>query len=178
MTKNKEITDTIDQEDNTIEDTSIDDTSIEEIKIKQLKKEIESLKEVINKFREANNGFLYAALAKAQSEMPIVQKANKSFANQKFASLADMVKFSRPILTKHGLSVTQLFESADTNVLVTRLCHSSGQFIESRIKLIIADSASKLGTLDFCKESGKAISYFSRYAYMCLVGLATSEDVY
>ena len=152
---------------------------IEEIKTSQLNKEIESLKETIKDLRQSNNSFLYAALAKAQAELPIVQKASKSFANQTFASLADMVKFSRPILTKHGLSVTQIFEMVEgSNVLVTRLCHSSGQFLESKIKLPIAESASKLGTLELCKESGKAISYFSRYAYAAVLMLATSEDVY
>ena len=165
--------------DTSINDTSINDTNIKDTSVKDTSvKEIESLKETIKQLRSDSLSYLYSALAKAQAELPIVQKANKSFANQMFASLADMVKFSRPILTKHGLSVTQLFEAAEgSNILVTRLCHSSGQFVESRLRLVIADSALKLGTLDICKEYGKSISYLGRYAYMCLVGIAT-DDIY
>ena len=142
-----------------------------------LSKENEKLKQTIESLRKSSNSYIYSALAKAQAEMPIVDKDSVSYARQKFASLANIIKKTKSILAKNGLSVTQVFASREgRNYLVTRLCHTSGQFIESEILLPVPNIAEKNGVLDRLREEGKSITYLRRYAYTCLLGIAT-EDV-
>lgn len=82
---------------------------------------------------------LYGALAAAQSHMPPVKnnKVNPWFD----APYVDIFQISRviyPVLGKEGLSISQqtrVTEDGGT-VLYTRLCHSSGQWMESRLRVI------------------------------------------
>jgi len=82
---------------------------------------------------------LYASLALAQSKLPAV-KNNK--VNPWFESpYVDIFEISRtlyPILGSEGLSISQQTRVTDNGgtVLYTRLCHSSGQWTESRLRVI------------------------------------------
>ncbi len=70
---------------------------------------------------------LATALSKAQAEFPAIGKdATNPFFKSKYADLATVVKTASPILTKHGLSISQFpghNEAGDT--LTTWLMHSS-----------------------------------------------------
>jgi len=142
-----------------------------EINIESLEKENLSLKSKIEGLRANNNSYLYSALCRFQAEMPIVQKNSSMYGKQKYASFADIVRVSRPILVKNGLSISQTFLG---DILITRLCHSSGQFLESNIKLITPDI--KDSKINILQEIGKAITYLKRYSYMSIVGIATDDD--
>lgn len=149
---------------------------INKINLEILKKENDSLKDKIEALRRDNNSFLYTALCKAQFELPIVQKNMTAYGKQKYADLAEIIRVSRPILTKHGLSVTQTFNTIEDNtILKTSLCHISGQCISSEILLAIP-KADANKTTNMLHEAGKAITYFRRYSYSAIVGIATDED--
>lgn len=109
---------------------------------------------------------LYAALAKAQGEMETAGLTNANpFFKSKYADLAELVRASRPALTRHGLAVTQYIDNA---VLYTMLCHSSGQHIQS--------SMSINPTKTDVQSLGSYITYLRRYMYAALVGVVVSNE--
>lgn len=122
--------------------------------------------------RSADLTNLFTALAKAQAEMQTagLSKENPYF-KSRYADLAEVVRASRPSLTKHGLSVMQqiLTNEDGQQILYTILGHNSGQFIESRMRIV--PPKNDIQTL------GSYITYLKRYSYAALVGLvATDED--
>ena len=142
-----------------------------EINTEALEKENASLKHKVEQLRANNNSYLYAALVKVQAELPIIQKTSVIYGRQKYANFADIIRIARPILVKHGLCVTQSFLG---DILITRLCHVSGQYIESNLKLPIPEKVGEKQNI--LHETGKAITYLSRYSFNAIVGIATDED--
>lgn len=135
---------------------------------------IESTKKEFQKesqYKSLETKDLYAALAKAQAEMPTagLNAANPYF-KTRYTDLAEIVRVSRPALTKHGLSVTQQIITTDdgANVLLTTLAHSSGQYIESRIRIL--PPKSDIQTL------GSYISYLRRYSLASLICVVSSDE--
>lgn len=113
---------------------------------------------------------LFEALAKSQAEMPTAGlNANNPFFKSKYANLPELVKASRPVLTKNGLSVIQGTHEQDGKIILfTRLCHISGEWIESVMSVL----PSKPGI----QEIGKEMSYLRRYQYACITGVVATDD--
>ncbi len=115
---------------------------------------------------------LYGALAKAQGEMDTAKEdAVNPFFKNTYANFESIVKCSRPYLVKQGLAVIQRVMPPMTdgrNYLSTRLCHESGQWIESKM-LLLPTKADMQGM-------GSAITYAKRYAYAALIGVTTGEE--
>ena len=112
---------------------------------------------------------LFASLAKAQSEYSYAEKASANpFFKSKYAGLEELIKATRPALTKHGLSVTQEPIWKDgTLFLQTVLGHSSGQCRESLWPITPAKND--------IQSLGSYISYVSRYAYRLVTGVVTGK---
>lgn len=106
--------------------------------------EVEALKDSIknnniNSSRSNEMKDLFGALAKAQSEMqPAALTRENPYFKNKFADLTEVIKASRQALSKNGLSVIQQIMPNDDgqNIIHTILCHSSGQWIESKMRII------------------------------------------
>jgi hypothetical protein len=114
---------------------------------------------------------LFAALAKAQSEMKTASLDSENpYFKSKYADLASIVNASRPALTKNGLSVIQQILPNDDgqNILHTILCHSSGQWIESRMRIL----PSKPDVQSLISY----VTYIRRAAYASLIGVVTGDD--
>lgn len=113
---------------------------------------------------------LFTALALAQSEMEIAEKSSSNpFYKSKYADFAEVVRATRPHLTKHGLSVMQpIVTFSDKTYLKTMLCHSSGHSISSEI--IINPPKNDVQSL------GSYITYLKRYTYMSIVGVAVGDE--
>ena len=114
---------------------------------------------------------LYSALSKAQEEMEVAIRNNSNpFYKSRYSDFAAVVKASRIYLTKNNLSVIQRILSNGTNnmYLYTRLCHASGQWIES--KMPINPPKSDIQSI------GSYITYLRRYTYSAIVGVATSDE--
>jgi len=150
------------------------ETMPNEILIQRLEEQNKELKEKVKELRQANNSYIYNALVKLQAELPIIQKNATRFANQKYADFAEIIRISRPFLVKNGLALTQTFKVADDKILlVTKLCHVSGQFIESQFPLIINKDDVKTNILHLY---GGATTFLRRYCYCSIVGIATDDD--
>lgn len=125
----------------------------------------------LNNARSADLKELFAALAKAQAEMNTAGLSNVNpFFKSKYADLAEIVKASRPALTKNGLSVIQqIMPNEDgQSILHTILSHSSGQWIETRMR--ITPPKPDVQTL------GSYITYIRRYSYAALVGVVVCDE--
>lgn len=116
-------------------------------------------------------GELCSAMAKAQAEIEVAgHTASNPHFRSKFADLTELVRASRPALTRNGLSVIHTVSIApdDTHELSALLMHSSGQWLESRIR--INPDKSDIQSL------GKYITYLKRYSYAALVGVVSSDE--
>lgn len=114
---------------------------------------------------------LCGALAKAQSEMSVAGlNADNPYFKSKYADLAAVVRASRPSLTKNGLAVMQQIIPNDDgqNILHTILTHSSGQWIESRMRIL--PSKPDVQALQ------SYITYIRRSSYSALVGVVVSDE--
>lgn len=117
---------------------------------------------------------LAAALSAAQSEFVAIPKDSKNpFFNSKYAGLPKVVEVAAPILTKHGLAISQFLGHDDQgDTLTTWLLHRSGQYICEEMRLHV--SAQK-GLTDV-QAQGSATTYSRRYSYMSVLGLVTDDD--
>jgi hypothetical protein len=113
---------------------------------------------------------LLAALAAAQAEMSNApfNRENPHF-RSKYADLASIRDATVPYLSKHGLSVHQVTKiNGDRDMLLlTRLGHSSGQWIESVYPLPYSDKPHIMGS---------ALTYGRRYSWASICGIAAEED--
>jgi hypothetical protein len=117
-----------------------------------------------------NIGDLAAALAKAQAEVGTVQKdASNPFFKSHYATLAAVWEATRPILSKHGLSVVQMPSQDEAGYYVeTMLMHGSGQWLKSRTYMKPAkDDPQGIGSL---------ISYARRYALQAVTMVCPDDD--
>lgn len=124
---------------------------------------------------------LVVALAKAQAEFPeldknreveVQTKAGRTY-KFKYATLDNFLNTYRPILARHEIATTQQIcdevneEGKRRQLLVTRLIHSSGQWIGSAIPLYPVEDS---------QAYGSQITYKRRYALAPLLGVAAEED--
>jgi len=114
---------------------------------------------------------LSSSLAKAQAEMPTAGlRSENPYFKSSYADLAEIVRVSRPHLTKNGLSVTQQILSNEDGgtILHTILMHSSGQWMETCMRIL--PPKNDIQTL------GSYITYLRRYSYAALVGVVAADE--
>lgn len=109
------------------------------------------------------------ALAKAQGEMNDAERKGKnSFLGNTYADLSSILHVIREPFSKNGLAVSQTFETNESQVvLVSKIFHSSGQFISSRLGLLPFSDAHQLGS---------AITYARRYSISALCAISQQDD--
>lgn len=115
---------------------------------------------------------LYMALCSVQAELPTSPtNSTNPHLKSKYSDLATIIKSSRPSLCKHGLAVIQRIVTNDdkTTFLTTRICHKSGQWIQSHV--IISPPRNDIQTF------GSYVTYLKRYSYASLVGVITGDDM-
>lgn len=141
-------------------------------KIDELQQTIVDLrKQSITPMRSEIINDLATALAKAQGEMKVagLNKSNPYFKSS-YADLMSIVEASRPCLTKNGLSVIQNIVHHDDGVsmLYTILLHISGQYIESRMRIVPAKND--------IQTISSYTTYLKRMAYSSLIGVVTGDE--
>lgn len=113
---------------------------------------------------------LATALAKAQGEL---ENAGKTSVNphfkSRYADLAEVLNTVRPVMAKHGLSVTQ-WPSYDGQLasVETMLMHVSGEWMASV-------ASAPLSKLD-AQGIGSATTYLRRYSLAAICGIAQEDD--
>ena len=129
--------------------------------------------------RESNEtGQIAAALVSALSQLRnpprnrSVEVSTKGGGKYSFryATLDKILDMARPVLAAEGLA---LFQPISTNekgglVLVTRLLHRSGEWMETSIPLPTPGGDPQ--------SFGSAVTYLRRYAVTALLGIASDED--
>lgn len=112
---------------------------------------------------------LAKALATAQSAMKVApfNKTNPHFKN-KYADLTAVIDAVRKPLNDNNIAFTQTTELRDgAFCLVTRLLHSSGQWLSGEYILPANVSPQQLGS---------ALTYAKRYSLAAIVGISSDED--
>ena len=112
---------------------------------------------------------LFGALAKAQANLKPAHfnKTNPHF-KSKYADMTAVLEAVRRPLAEHGLAVTQTTEVRDgALVLVTRMGHSSGQWIAGEYPLPNTGRP---------HEIGSAMTYAKRYSLSAIVGISADDD--
>jgi hypothetical protein len=119
----------------------------------------------------ATIGKLAEALSKAQAEIKgAVKDSSNPFFKSKYADLESIWDAIRVPLTKNGLSVAQgtdfLVEVG--TVVVTRLMHTSGEWIEACLPVMALKPEPQ--------AMGSAITYARRYSLAGMVGVVQTDD--
>lgn len=139
--------------------------------IETLSKKIESSKKVSAPSRSAEIKDLCAALSKAQGEIEIagLNKENPYF-KSRYADMAEIVRVSRPALSKNGLSVMQqiLTNEDGQSILHTLLCHSTGQWMESQMRIIPPKND--------IQSLSSYVTYLKRISYAALIGVVVGNE--
>lgn len=116
---------------------------------------------------------LALALSNFQGEVHDVYKNSKGYGYD-YADLSAVFEVARPLLKKHGLSVTQPVGGSNNMIeLNTILMHSSGQYISSIIGVPVDLTNKKMNSL---QAAGSTITYLRRYCICSILGLATTDD--
>ena len=110
---------------------------------------------------------LAAALSKFQGAMdPIKKTAKNPFYKSNYANLASIIDGCAEELAANGLAIAQF--PTGQNGLSSILMHTSGEWIENTVTMPTTDNKPQ--------SVGSALTYFSRYARVAILGLATEDD--
>ena len=117
---------------------------------------------------------LAVALSQAQKEMPVVLfDAKNPFLKNNYATLGAIISATKPVLAKHGLSISQFPVSEQGRIGVTSiLMHESGEYLEETISLVPEHGK---GVSDN-QAAGITITYLRRYAWASICGAYADED--
>jgi len=114
---------------------------------------------------------LATALSKVQGELTYAKKDSANpFFKSRYADLESVWDACRDLLARNGLSIIQMpgnyFEGRMW--LVTRLCHSSGEWIEQEMSVPVQKPDAQ--------GAGSALTYMRRYALAAFVGVVQADD--
>lgn len=116
-------------------------------------------------------GEIAAALSKAQSELEAAGKSQEGY-GYNYSDLSSVIKTAKPVLSKHGLAITQgLGNRGGEPAVTTVLTHSSGQYFRSFASLPLIE----MKGCNEAQRAGAVYSYLRRYAFQAILGMS-SED--
>ena len=117
---------------------------------------------------------LAAALAKAQGQIvPAKYDAQNPHLKNRYTTLAAVWDVIRKPLSDNGLAVAQVVTTeTDGLYLLTRLMHSSGQYIQAVYPITAGDSRG----VSAAQAVGSALTYARRYSLTALVGVVSDDD--
>jgi hypothetical protein len=117
---------------------------------------------------------LIAALAKAQADYPSIgNNRTNPFFKSEYADYDSIMCSIRPLLAKNGLVLNQYTSIDDekaTRTLHTRLCHSSGQWMESRERIIPEKNDDQ--------KWASTVTFKKRHQAMALLNITIDRDKY
>lgn len=120
---------------------------------------------------EKKQDTLHKALAKAQSEFPLIKKEDTNpFFKVKYAGLPSVLEVVLPVLHANGLYLVQTPVSDGERIgVVTDITHAeTGECISGRFTMALAKNDPQ--------GAGSAITYARRYALVAMLGLNVDED--
>jgi hypothetical protein len=112
------------------------------------------------------------AFARASADFPIIPLNGSGHNKMKYATLKDITRLTRPVLSANGLALTFSIKT-DTGIVVTaELMHKSGHSKETSISLPTDTSGSK----NAVQAIGSSQTYGQRYTAQAILGLSLGDD--
>jgi len=125
-----------------------------------------------DKYGSADLKELFTALSKAQGEYKaMTYNRENPYFKAAYADLDAIMKSVRPSLTKYGLAFIQQIRITDEGqtILHSILTHSSGQWMESRMRIVPPKNDAQ--------TFGSTLTYHKRYAAISILGVTVSHDL-
>lgn len=125
----------------------------------------------VSSYSSSERHELFAALAKAQGEYsPLGYNRENPYFKSSYADLDAIMKMARPVLSKYGLAFIQQIQINEdgATMLHSILTHASGQWIESRLRVVPPKNDAQ--------TFGSTLTYLKRYAAISLLGVTVSHD--
>lgn len=122
--------------------------------------------------RNAKTAYL-AAFSRMQSEMPAAARKGEGHNKKKYARFEDIVEALRPILAKHGFSLSHRVNTEGNQIKVTGILGHADGHSESTVMTLPPDTS---GNKTPVHAMASAISYGKRYVSLTLTGIATDDD--
>lgn len=113
-----------------------------------------------------------AAFAKASASFPTIPLKGKGHNNKPYATLEDITKLTRPVLSDHGLALTFSIAVEKDVVVTAKLMHKAGHSEETSMALPRDTSGSK----NAVQAVGSTQKYGQRYTAQAILGLSLGED--
>lgn len=113
------------------------------------------------------------AFAAASAEFPTIPLNGKGDKQKPYALLKDIIGFTRPVLSRHGLALSFGVDTTGGKVKVTaKLMHVGGFAETTSIELPNDQTGSK----NAVQAVGSSQTYGQRYAAQAILGLSLGED--
>jgi len=124
--------------------------------------------------KSENISELAEAFSKFQGELVDAERKTRSHSG-KYAKLEDIFSIIRPLLSKQGLSFTQIAHSTSAKEMTvdTTIMHKSGQFLNGTMTIDVPPAAGKANSL---QQIGVVLSYVKRYAIMGICGICQKDE--
>lgn len=139
-----------------------------------LKRAVDSAK---NTLESASVNEISGAFCKAQAEFRAISKDTSGY-NYKYAKIEDILSIVIPVLTRHGLSLSQFMDR--DNILHTRVRHTSGQWFESQVRFVdpkVEELVTNQGkTKSYMQSWGGNRTYMRRFELCALLGIQPGGD--
>lgn len=117
---------------------------------------------------------LAIALNKAQAEFsPAPMNSTNPHLRNKYADLGSIIESTKPVLAKHGLSVSQMVSGVANEIgITTLLMHVSGEWLESSVLMPIIEQKG----INNAQVAGSIVSYLRRYSLAAALGVYSGDD--
>ncbi len=112
------------------------------------------------------------AFSRASADFPTIPLRGQGHNGKPYATLEDITKFTRPVLSQHGLAMTFAIEVKEQVVVTAKLMHKAGHCEETSMSLPRDTSGSK----NAVQAVGSTQKYGQRYTAQAILGLSLGED--
>ncbi|MBM1556696.1 ERF family protein [Sulfitobacter mediterraneus] len=113
-----------------------------------------------------------AAFAKASASFPTIPLNGVGHNKMPYATLEDITKYTRPVLSEHGLALTFAIDVKEQVVVTAKLMHKAGHCEETSMALPRDTSGSK----NAVQAVGSTQKYGQRYTAQAILGLSLGQD--
>lgn len=113
-----------------------------------------------------------SAFAEASAEFPTIPLNGKGHNGKPYATLKDITAGTRPVLSRHGLTLSFSIEVGDQVIVTAELMHKDGHSKSTSIALPRDNSGSK----NAVQAVGSTQTYGQRYTAQAILGLSLGDD--
>ncbi len=114
-----------------------------------------------------------AALAGMQAKLPAAVRRGKGHNGKDYARFEDIIEAIRPIMRRHGFSLTYRTAQDDKSIRVTGVLGHRDGHSETTDMVLPADTS---GSKNVVQAWGSSTSYGKRYVSLTLLGIATERE--